>query len=380
MTLEAQQPSPALRTLHGNILTEAGWATGSLSFQDRILSLELKAVGAPVAELPLILPGFIDLHVHGGGGADIMGGQGALTTAARMHARHGTTSLLATTVSAERADLERVFAEAGAAIRVRPPGCARVLGIHLEGPYINAGKLGAQPASTRPGSLEEIQALHERAPIRIVTLAPEMEGHLEFIRALCAMGIIPQQGHTLGTYETAMAAAAAGARGYAHLFNAMTPLHHRAPGVVGAALAQAEFAELIPDLLHVHPGAILAALRAIPKLYCVTDATAGAGMPDGTYCLGTQRVTKCGGGVRLVDGTLAGSTLTMDDALRNLVAIGVPLQDAALRVSTYPAQYLGLQDRGRIAPGCWADLVVLTPALQRLNVFVEGERLELTDV
>jgi N-acetylglucosamine-6-phosphate deacetylase len=153
----------------------------------------------------------------------------------------------------------------------------------------------------------------------------------------------------------------------------MTGLHHREPGMVGAALAHARYSELIPDLLHVHPGAIRAALRAIPRLYCVTDSTAAAGMPDGEYQLGRHTVTKCLGGVRLADGTLAGSTLTMDQALRNLVSIGLDLADAALRVSTYPADYLGLADRGRLAPAAWADMVVLDRRLELKSVIVEGE-------
>ena len=368
-----------VQQLEGSILTPDGWVHGIVRFTERIRAVEGEAVPDPVEGLPVVLPGFIDLHVHGGGGADIMSGHGAVLTAARMHARHGTTSLLATTVSAERADLERVFPEIGATMRERAPGSARVLGIHLEGPFINQEKLGAQPAAIRLGTLEEIQALHALAPICIVTLAPEMEGHLELIKSLRAMGIMPQMGHTVGSYEIGVAAQAAGARGYTHLFNAMTGLQHRVPGMVGAALAHADYAEIIPDLLHVHPGAILAALRAIPRLYCVTDATAGAGMPDGTYSLGTQTLTKCGGGIRLADGTLAGSTLTMDDALRNLVSIGIPLDDASRRVSAYPAHYLEIVDRGRIAVDGWADLVVMTSSLQLMNVFVEGEPIGLAD-
>jgi len=365
--------------LEGNILTPDGWRRGRVRFAGRILAVEGSLEPGPATGLPLVLPGFIDLHVHGGGGADVMDGAGAVATAARTHARHGTTSLLATTVSAERADLERVFAEVGEHFLLRVPGGARVLGIHLEGPFINPARLGAQPPSLRLGTLEEILALHRRAPIRIVTLAPELSGHLELIRALGEQGIITQIGHSDGGYEDGLAAMAAGARGYTHLFNAMTGLHHRAPGMAGAALAQAEYAELIPDLLHVHPGAIRLALRAIPRLYCVTDATAGAGMPDGTYHLGTQTVTKCGGGVRLADGTLAGSTLTMDEALRNLVGIGLALDDASRRVSTYPADYLGLPDRGRIQADCRADLVVMTPDLRLRQVFVEGEAIDLVD-
>jgi N-acetylglucosamine-6-phosphate deacetylase len=370
----------APRQIEGTILASTGWLRGFIRFSERILTIEGESVPAPVDHLPVILPGFIDLHVHGGGGADMMSGQAAVVTATRMHARHGTTSLLATTVTAERAELERVFTEVGASFHQRARGGARVLGLHLEGPFINKDKLGAQPATSRLGTLEEIQALHKRAPIRIVTLAPELEGHLELIKALRSMGIVPQIGHSLGSYETGVAALAAGARGYTHLFNAMTGLHHRAPGMVGAALAHAEYAEIIPDLQHVHPGAILAALRAIPKLYCVTDATAGAGMPDGTYSLGSQIVTKCGEGIRLADGTIAGSTLTMDEALRNLVAIGVALDDASRRLSSYPAHYLDLADRGRIAIDCWADLVVMTSSLQLESVFVEGEHIELADV
>ena len=157
----------------------------------------------------------------------------------------------------------------------------------------------------------------------------------------------------------------------------MSPFHHRAPGMAGAALAHANFAELIPDLLHVHPGAIRTALRAIPQLYCVTDSTAATGMPDGAYMLGRQQVHKCLGGVRLADGTLAGSTLTMDQALRNLVGLGLTLADASRRVSTNAADFLGLSDRGRLRHNAYADLLLLDPDLQLTAVYVEGEPIDL---
>jgi N-acetylglucosamine-6-phosphate deacetylase len=156
----------------------------------------------------------------------------------------------------------------------------------------------------------------------------------------------------------------------------MTGLHHRDPGAVGAALAHGDFAELIPDLLHVHPGAIRAALRCIPRLYVVTDGTAASGMPDGEYRLGGRAVAKCQNGVRLPDGTLAGSCLTMHQALRNLNGLGVTLADASRRSSQLPAEYLGIPDRGRIAPGCFADLLVLDEDLALRRVLVEGEPLE----
>jgi N-acetylglucosamine-6-phosphate deacetylase len=249
--------------------------------------------------------------------------------------------------------------------------------VHLEGPYINARKLGAQPSHARAASREEIERWCAIAPLRVVTLAPEIDGHREAIAALRSRGVRVQIGHTAGSYEDGVAALQQGATSFTHLFNAMTALHHREPGMVGAALAHAEYAELIPDLLHVHAGALRAALRAIPRMYCVTDATSATGMPDGEYRLGSHTVSKCLGGVRLADGTLAGSALTMDQALRNLVSIGLTLEDASRRLSRYPADYVGLDDRGRLAPGAWADIVVLDRDLQVTAVYGEGEALWL---
>jgi N-acetylglucosamine-6-phosphate deacetylase len=275
-------------------------------------------------------------------------------------------------------DIDRALVAIGSAGGQRGKGEARILGVHLEGPYINAGKLGAQPDYARPVSLDELRELHALAPIRLLTLAPEVPGNLDAIPQLVAAGFRVQVGHTLGSYEDGVQALERGARGFTHLFNAMTPLHHRMPGMVGAALAHARFAEIIPDLLHVHPGAIRAALRCIPGLYCVTDSTAATGMPDGEYRLGRQGVTKCLGGVRLADGTLAGSTLTMDRALRNLVdVVGVPLADAVRRVATHAADFLELADRGRLAVGAWADVVVLDRDLRVQDVFVEGGSIDV---
>jgi N-acetylglucosamine-6-phosphate deacetylase len=371
------------RILQGRILTPAGLVEGSLRIagDGRIAAI----TGEPVAieraregGAPLLLPGFIDLHVHGGAGRDIMQGGDAALQVARQHAEHGTTALLATTMTAPVEDLRTALAPIGALCRASAPGAARILGIHLEGPYINAGKLGAQPDYARPVAIGELQELHALAPIRLLTLAPEVPGNMEAIALLVAAGFRVQLGHTLGSYEDGVQALERGARGFTHLFNAMTPLHHRLPGMVGAALAHARFAEIIPDLLHVHPGAIRAALRSIPCLYCVTDSTAATGMPDGEYRLGRQSVTKCLGGVRLADGTLAGSTLTMDRALRNMVdSVGLPLDDAARRVATHAADFLELADRGRLAPGAWADVVLLDRDLRVQEVFIEGGPLDV---
>jgi len=364
--------------LKGHILTERGFVDGAVAFGDdgRISGIE----GAPVdaarvrdGRRPIVLPGFVDTHVHGGGGRDIMEGGDAALRVAQLHARHGTTSLLATTMTAPPGDLERAFAALAPLCARRRTGGARILGVHLEGPYINAGKLGAQPDFARPLALDELRRLHALAPVRLVTLAPEVGANGRAIAGLRAEGIRVQLGHSLATYEEGVDALSRGAGGFTHLFNAMSGLHHRTPGLVGAALAHAEYSEIIPDLLHVHHGAIRVALRAIPRLFCVTDSTAAAGMPDGEYRLGSHTVHKCMGGVRLADGTLAGSTLTMDQALRNLVdVLGLDLAEASQRVSTFAADFLGLADRGRLAPGAWADAVIVDRDLRLQDIYLEG--------
>lgn len=354
--------------LAGSILTPRGWIRGRVSFDAAVLGVEGTVTDAP--EPPYVLPGFVDLHVHGGGGADMMEGRDAIRAAAARHASHGTTSLLATSVTAPVAATKAFLDAVREVMGETESGAARVVGAHLEGPFINPGKLGAQPPFAIPGDADLVRTWLARAPIRVVTLAPECDDGT-LIPLLLAAGVRPQIGHSLCAYAAAARALAAGC-GVTHLFNAMTGLAHRGNGIAGAALAHADWAEVIPDLIHVEAGAILAARRAIPNLYGVTDATAGAGMPDGDYRLGAHAVTKHGGAMRLADGTLAGSALTMDAALRNLVAIGLTLEEASRRLSTLPAAWIGLDDTGRIAPGVRADLVALDGDLAVQTVRVAG--------
>lgn len=373
-----------MTSLDGHILTPQGFLRGRIEFTgDRIDALH----GDPVSESsvrdstrPIIIPGFVDLHVHGGGGRDVMDGGDAAAQVARTHVKFGTTALLATTMTAPHEDLHAAFS---AIARVRADSSkpmAHILGVHLEGPYISAKRLGAQPDFARPLNLAELEILNAIAPIRLLTLAPELEGTLAAIPALVAAGYKVNLGHSAASFEEASAALAAGAHGFTHLYNAMSGLHHRQPGMVGAALAHANHAEIIPDLLHVHAGAIRVALRGIAGLYCVTDSTAAAGMPDGDYTLGRQSVTRCMGGVRLADGTLAGSVLTMDQAFRNLVdALGLSLIDASRRTATLAADFLGFDDRGRLKPGSHADIVVLNSKLELAQVFAGGASVDLSD-
>lgn len=333
-----------LRTVKGmellaNAILPGGKALVRLRFSERIKGLE--AVGPPDLEAPWVLPGFIDLHVHGGGGREAMEGEEGIRALLAFHLRHGTTALLATTVTAPLEDLLKVLEAAQKVMACPGPGEARLLGVHLEGPFISPQRLGAQPPYARPPSREELQALLAFRGVRVVTLAPELPGMDWAIPYLVERGVRVQIGHTEAGYGETLKALERGASGFTHLFNAMPPLHHRAPGPLGAAFERGLWAEVIPDGLHVHPALLRLAHRLVPGLYAVTDAVAAAGMPDGTYPLGAHRVEKRGEGVWLGEG-LAGSTLTMDRAFGRLLEFGFSLEEALAMTSLRPAAYLGL--------------------------------------
>ncbi|MYZ48283.1 N-acetylglucosamine-6-phosphate deacetylase [Propylenella binzhouense] len=361
--------------VEGCVLTPEGWVAGRvLHAEGRIAAVEGRALapGEPPPP-PYVVPGFVDLHVHGGGGADAMEGEPAVRRLARFHARHGTTALAPTTVTAPPAEIASALAGIEAVRRDSREGEARVLGAHLEGPFISPERLGAQPPFAIAPDADLARAWLALCRIVVVTLAPELPGAEALIAALSQAGCRVQIGHSLASAEAAEAALRSGACGFTHLFNAMSGLDHRRPGVAAAALAYGESAEIIADLRHVAPAMIRAAARAVPRLHAVTDAISAAGMPDGAYRLGSHRVEKRGETVTMPDGaTLAGSVLTMDRALENLVGIGLPLERAVAMTSTRPAEHVGRQDIGRIAPGCRADLVTLGARLAVEAVLVGG--------
>jgi N-acetylglucosamine-6-phosphate deacetylase len=362
-----------MKKILANIITTQNVFEGEISFDHKIISIK-KINDSINNSLPYLLSGFVDLHIHGGGGIDIMEkfDHGPILKA---HAKNGTTALLLTTVTAKQSDLVETFTKISS--RPKNKGESIVLGIHLEGPYINRDKLGAQPDYVRIFSLSEIEELHKISPIKIMTLAPELfENNL--ITELLQKKVIVQIGHSNATYEEGLHAIESGAKSFTHLYNAMSALHHRSPGLVGCALAHAEYSELIPDLLHVHPGAIKAALRSIPKLYFVTDATSATGMPDGDYMLGAHHVSKCQNGVRLKDGTLAGSALTMIEAFKNLTSdkIGLSLSEASLRLSKIPCELLKIDhERGEIKESLFADFLIIDKNKNILDVYIEGEKI-----
>ena len=364
----------------GSILTRHGWVAGSVRIaQGRIAAIDGKPLAHGATPVPpYIVPGFIDLHVHGGNGAESMEGESQLRKMQRYHASHGTVATAPSTVTAPLEKIESALADIAAVTGKRGPGEAASLGAHTEGPFINPNRLGAQGPFTRAGDGALALAWAQRFPIIIATVAPEIPGGLDVIRTLAAHRCRVQVGHSLAKPDQVGVAFACGCMGFTHLFNAMSGVSHRDPGVATWALAHGEYAEIIADLNHIHPEAILLARRAIPKLYTVTDACVAAGMPDGEYHLGELKVIKRGLLVTLEDKvTLASSVITLDDALRNLVAIGVPLAEAVAMASTRPAEYLGLADLGVIKPGARASLVELDDQLKVQSVWIEGEAIDV---
>ncbi|ONH59284.1 N-acetylglucosamine-6-phosphate deacetylase [Frankia sp. CcI49] len=324
-----------------------------------------------------LVPGFIDLHVHGGGGHDVTASPADLAAAVAFHRAHGTTRTLVSLVTAPVARLAEQLGWIAALAAAGPGPGGHVVGAHLEGPFLAAARRGAQPAEhlRRPdrGVYAELAAA-AAGTLRVVTVAPELPGAGDVVAAALADGVIAAVGHTDATYDQATDAFAAGMTLTTHLFNGMRPLHHREPGAAGAALDAGVVCELINDGVHVHP-ALLRFVAAQPdRLVLVTDAVDAAGVGDGDYRLGGQPVRVRGGEARLAaDGALAGSTLTMDAAVRRAVRAGLPIETAVAAAATTPARVLGLRGScGAIEPGLAADLVVLDADLAVTGVLAGG--------
>ncbi|AHI01974.1 N-acetylglucosamine-6-phosphate deacetylase [Kutzneria albida] len=322
-----------------------------------------------------LVPGFVDVHCHGGGGRAFTGQDPAQAIAA--HRRHGTTSTIASLVSRPIPELARQIA--GLAELVQD---GAVAGIHLEGPFLSAARCGAHdPRVLRAPDLDSVRTLLDagRGTIRMVTIAPELEHAVEATRLLVDNGVIVAIGHTDAAVAQVVPAVEAGASVATHLFNGMRPLHHREPGPVGALLEDERVTvELICDLVHLHPTAVrLAAHHAgTGRTVLITDAMAAAGMGDGVYDLGGLEVTVQDGVPTLAGGSLAGSTLTMDRAFANFVlSCGMSVPEAVAATATRPAELIGLADRvGAIRPGLRADFVVLDEEFKVRDVYRAGEK------
>jgi N-acetylglucosamine-6-phosphate deacetylase len=333
------------------------------------------------------VPGFVDVHIHGAGGHDVMEGDAkALGTVARTIAQRGTTSFVATTITASpEATCRSVegISKFIAGQHATEAARAEVLGIHFEGPFISPLRRGVHPAGWIKQPSAELLDNFLRAAAgnaRILTLAPEIFGAMPCIDAARKAGIVVALGHTDATYEQTRAAIARGARHAVHVYNAMRPFSHRDAGVIGAVLTSPDItAELIADGVHVDEPAMRMLLQAkgAGGVILVSDGTAATGMPDGTYTLGSLQVTVSGGVCRNAEGKLAGSTLTLDRALRNIVALATPLVDAVRMLTLNPASLLGIEfKKGVLRVGADADVVLLDDSLYVTGVWTRGLALE----
>jgi N-acetylglucosamine-6-phosphate deacetylase len=329
------------------------------------------------------IPGFLDVHIHGAGGRDVMeGSTEALAGVTKAVLRHGTTSLVATTVTASPDSTIRSvegIAHYIAEQHETDYARAEVLGIHFEGPFLSPSRRGVHPAEwLRPPSAELLQKLLHAAAgnALILTLAPELLGAAPCIDAARKAGLVVAMGHTDANYEQARAGIAHGVRHAVHVYNGMRPFSHRDSGVIGAVLTSPEVsAELIADGVHVDDAAarMLVQAKGAAGMILISDGISATGMPDGKYRLGGLEVIVSGGICRNAEGKLAGSTLTLDRALRNIVALGTPLADAVRMLTLNPATLLGLEfKKGALRPGADADIVLLDEALQTTQVWSRG--------
>jgi N-acetylglucosamine-6-phosphate deacetylase len=336
------------------------------------------ADGATEAATPYLAPGFVDVHVHGGGGHDAMGDTAALDGMARHLLRHGITSFLPTAVTAPLSGLVTFAQRVRAWLPVAPSDGAQPLGFNLEGPFLAEARRGAHDATflLAPADVDRDDLEPLVDGLRVATIAPELPGATDLIGWLRERGVVSSLGHSAATLAQGRAGYAAGATSTTHLFNAMTGVDHRAPGLAVAALLDDEaYVELIADGVHVDPALwpLITRLKPADRLLLVSDAIALAGMGDGRGWIGGLEVEVAGGRVTLVGTTtLAGSVIALDDAVRNLVASGVPLPAAVAAASRNPLALLGVADRGRIAVGQRADLVELDDALRVRRVMRAG--------
>jgi N-acetylglucosamine-6-phosphate deacetylase len=367
--------------VRGRLVLDDSVVPGRLAIQDGLIaSVDLDGHAGETSGLPYVTPGFVDVHVHGWGGHDAMGSTDDLDGMARALLRHGVTSFLPTGVT-NPLPVIRAFADRVRAwIPCAPPDGAEPLGFNIEGPFINPTRRGAHnPAFlTTPAEVpwSEIEPLVDG--LRLTTIAPEIPGGLELIARLRSHGVRVSIGHTAADLDTAIAGYDAGGTSTTHLFNAMTGVDHRAPGVAVAALTRDDaFVELIADLQHVHPALWPIIWRTKPagRLLLVSDALLLAGAGDGRLSIGGLEVEVKGDRCTLADGsgTLAGSVIALDTAVRNMVVHGAPIPAAVAAASRNPLALLEVTDRGRIAVGQRADLVELDEELRVQRVMRGGD-------
>ena len=370
---------------NARIFTPEGYLRGAFEVRDGRFAAVTEGDGPDREAADLggrkVIPGLTDIHTHGNSGADFSDGDPeGLERMARYLAGRGVTSFAPTSMTLPYDTLARAYETGKALHDRRPDGCARVMGIHMEGPFLSWKKKGAQNGDyLRKPDYEAFRRLQEGCGglIRIADAAPELEGAAEFAR-MASRSCTVSAAHTDAGYAEACAAFDAGFSQLTHLFNAMTPIHHREPGVIGAASErEGVTAELICDGYHVHPSSVRMAFRLFPGRIClISDALRCCGMPEGEYELGGQRVFLRDGAAHLKDGTLAGSAAALTDCLRNAVRFGVPETVAVTAATLTPARVIGAgEEIGSIEPGKLADFLVCSESLEPEEVYIGGRRI-----
>lgn len=353
-------------------LVDGELVRGDLEVEDG----RIRQVGLPGTGTQIAAPGFVDLQVNGFAGVDLLSaGVEGYTKACQALAATGVTAFQPTLITSAPVELRRAL-DTLKQVMAEPSAGARVLGAHLEGPFLSPDRAGTHPVQhLRTPDAALVEEWLASSVVRYVTLAPELPGALEMIGQLVAAKVTVACGHTDADADTAHAAFDRGASAITHLFNAMRPFGHRDPGIAGAALSRRSVnLQIIADGIHLAPEALLTAWYAgRGRTALITDAIEAAGMDDGSYRLGEVDVVKRGLEVRRVDGILAGSALTMDAAVRNVVDLGVPLAEALDAASRIPAQVAGDHGSGRLVPGRPADVVVLSQDLAIDRVLVGGQ-------
>jgi len=365
-----------MRISNAKVFLDGRFVDGGIDFDEKIHSVGAEVTGGEDAGGCYIIPGLIDVHTHGAMGEDASDGlPEGLPAMSRYYAREGVTSWCPTTMTLK----EPTLAKAMEVIRnfERPDDGAKVAGIHLEGPFLCYAKRGAQAADNlHTPDVEMFHRLNEASghQVRLITVAPEEEGALDFIREVSQVCTV-SLGHTTADYDTAMAAYAAGASHATHLYNGMPSLLHREPGVIAAAADAGATVELITDGLHIHPAVVRLTHKMFgDKLVLVSDSLRCAGMPDGNYELGGQPITVKDGKATLTGTTtLAGSSIHMMDGLRRTVSFGVPLEAAVTAATLAPAKAIRMENSiGSLDEGKWADLVILDQDLRVKAVYING--------
>ena len=351
----------------GKIINYNDSYSGEITFDENILNInKIEEINSE----NYIIPGFVDLHCHGGGGFDTMDGVQAIQKMSSYHLSKGTTSLLATTWTSSFEHTYAALNDFNSLIDMS----SNLIGVHLEGPFINPKKLGAQPALAIEPSIDFIEKINEIADIKTITLAPEIKDMKMFIPFLIDKNINVQFGHTLADSKTCEKYMSSNEVSFTHLYNAMSDNNHRNPGVLSAALNKGKFAEIICDLNHVSEEAILIAKKCIPDLYAITDSIAASGMKDGSYTFANVQIEKKNNKVCLNGtSTLAGSVVNMHDTFLNLLKMKISIQDAVRMTSYSAAKFLKKDDIGVIDDGKKANFLILDHDFNIKSIYLNGK-------